>query len=62
MINEELINRTKHFMNELGASRSAFAKNVGLSASTVYKWIYRSIDLSEKSLKKIDEYLKRYNF
>ena len=62
MINEELINRVKHFINELGVSRAAFAKNVGLAAVTIYKWLGGHEDLSEKTLKRIDEYLKRYNF
>lgn len=62
MNNEKLVERVKLFADELGVSRSAFAKNVGLSAVTIYKWLGRHEDLSEKTLKRIDEYLKRYKF
>ena len=62
MNNEVLVNRVKQFTDELGIPYSAFARNVGLSAVTIYKWISRHIDLSEKVLKRISEYLNRYNF
>jgi len=62
MNNKELLLRTNKFISELGVSRVAFARNVGTSSSTIYKWQDGIIELSEKILGRIDQYLKHYGF
>jgi len=54
--------RTLCFMNEVGVPVSALAKNVGLSASTLYKWKLGLIKISPSALKRIDDYLRRLNY
>jgi len=54
--------RTLTFMSEVGVPTSAFAKNVGLSASTLYKWKIGLVKISSSALNRIDEYLSKFGY
>lgn len=58
----EIIKRIGKFRSELGIPVTAFAKNVGISANTYYKWIHGYFSLSTSKLERIDNYLSRYGF
>lgn len=61
-MNNTIKERTLTFMDEVGVPVSAFAKNVGLSASTLYKWRLDLIEISSPALQRIDDYLKRFGY
>lgn len=58
----ELINRCNRFFDELEVPVTVFARKVNLSTQSVYKWRKQSLQLSENSLRRIDEYLTQYGF
>jgi len=57
-----ILKRTLKFSKEVGVPFAAFAKNVNLSASTLYKWKAGFIDISPAALKRIDVYLERFGY
>ena len=63
MNREELRKRAKRFTDELNLPIARFAENVGFDRSTYYKWLKGNEKVfSEKSLKKIDNYLRTFGF
>lgn len=60
--NMSLKERCKKFIDELGVQVAKFADNCGIGRSTYYQWQKGDIELSDKSLNKIDDYLKKYGF
>lgn len=61
-MSKNLLERCEHFISELGVSKSKFCRNVQISESSYYAWRTGHLTLSEETLKRIDEYLKNYNF
>lgn len=57
-----LMNRVEKFINELGVSKSAFCQRVKLNVSTLWKWMHGQLELSDATLERIDNYLKKYHF
>ncbi len=57
-----LMNRVERFINELGVSKSAFCQRVKLDVSTLWKWQHGQLELSNATLERIDNYLKKYHF
>ena len=58
----ELKFRCCDMINELGLPTTRFCKNINLSTRCYYDWQNGKLKLSEERLKKIDQYLKKYNF
>lgn len=54
--------RCKHMINELGIPVTRFCQNIRLSPHSYYDWQKEKVELSEKRLSSIDEYLKKYGF
>lgn len=57
-----LYERCQIFMDELGIPVTSFCRRIKLSLSSFYGWRSGDVILSENTLKRIDEYLKKYNF
>lgn len=53
--------RAKSFIQEIRLPVTRFAQNVGLCAGTMHQWFRGDLELSEQSLKRIDEFLKSFN-
>lgn len=53
--------RVNDFLIGLGLPKSRFAANVGISISALKKWLNGDLELAESTLKRIDEFLKKYN-
>lgn len=62
MGNNLLKTRTKTFLEEFGIPVTAFARRAGISESSMRHWLGGTIELSEKSLDKINVYLAKYRF
>lgn len=58
----ELIERCENFLSELGTPVTFFSKKVGLSPQSLYSWRKGKLSLSEASLDRIDQYLRKYGF
>ena len=58
----ELIARCERFQKELGIAVTKFCERVSLSTSSYYACRSGQLALSEETLTRIDEYLKRYGF
>lgn len=56
-----LKNRVTSFINELGLPKSRFAKKIGISVSALTRWLDGDLVLSESTLNRIDEFLRRFN-
>lgn len=56
-----LKDRVRGFIDELRLPVTRFAEGVGLSDDSIHKWLRHDMKLSEKNLKNIDGYLKRFN-
>lgn len=54
--------RCKNFLNELGVPITKFCLNIKLSRTSLYEWLNGKINLTESTLNRIDEYLKKYGF
>lgn len=57
-----LQNRCKQMIIELGIPVTAFCRKVNISASAYYAWHRGTMDFSESTLARIEEYLSRYGF
>lgn len=53
--------RVTDFLIGLGLPKSRFAANVGISISALKKWLNGDLELSKSTLKRIDEFLRKYN-
>ena len=58
----EIKTRAKIFLAELGIPVTSFSKNIGISVSAYNRWLRNDLILSESTVKRISDYLKRYNF
>ena len=58
----EIKARAKKFIAELGIPVTCFCKNIGISSSAFNRWQRNDLNLSETTVNRISEYLKRYNF
>lgn len=54
--------RTQDFIDALDLPKSRLAKNVGLTGQSISLWLKGELRLSESTEKRIDEYLKKFNF
>lgn len=59
---DNLKERAKKFIDELGVKATTFSKNVGISYMSFYKWQKNDLKLSESTEQRIAEYLSRYGF
>lgn len=58
----DLKERAKKFIDELGVKVSVFSENVGISYISYYKWQKGNLKLSESTENRISDYLSRYGF
>ena len=58
----EVKTRAKKFIRDLGIPTTRFCFNVGISSSAFNRWQRNDLNLSETTVNRISEYLKRYNF
>lgn len=58
----EIKERTKKFIGELGIPVTSFSKNIGISVSAFNRWQRNDLILAESTVKRISDYLKRFNF
>lgn len=58
----KLIERCQTFLDELGVPATVFSRKIGISSQALYEWRRGNLNLSGSTLKRIDEYLKRYGF
>lgn len=58
----EIKTRAKSFLAELGIPTTRFCFNVGISPSAFNRWQRNDLILSESTVKRILDYLKRFNF
>ncbi len=59
---DNLKERAKKFIDELGVKATLFSKNVGISYMTFYKWQKGDLKLSESTEQRISDYLMKYGF
>ena len=52
-----LIERCERFLSELSVPVTAFSAKVGLAPQSLYSWRKGKLELSQASLKRIDDYL-----
>ncbi len=62
MVAMDLISRCNKFLDELGIPVTSFSCRVKLSPQSLYDWKKGKLKLSDVTLKRIDEYLKKYGF
>ena len=60
--NETVIERAIRFLDEMGTPSTKFCERVQIAGSTFYAWRSGKLKLSDDTLTRIDEYLRRYNF
>ena len=60
--NQAVIERTIRFLDEMGTPATKFCERVQIAGSTFYAWRSGKLKLSDDTLARIDEYLRRYNF
>lgn len=58
----ELKARLQKFLDELGVPVTVLSSKISLSPQSLYDWRKGKLRLSEKTLNRLDEYLKKYNF
>lgn len=58
----EIQERCKRLQTELGVPVTEFCRRVNLSPSGYYRWRAGEITLSEQTVARIDEWLKKYGF
>ncbi len=61
-MNDNLKERIRIFLDELGITATAFCKRVDISYSTYQNWKRDTQRLSLKTQEKISNYLAKYNF
>ena len=54
--------RCENFITEMGVPVTKFCQNIKLSRTSLYDWKKGKLKLSDVTLKRIDEYLKKYGF
>lgn len=59
---DDLRNRCEQFITELGVTVTHFCKHIQLSSGGFYAWRNGQLKLSDDTLARIDDYLKKYNF
>lgn len=58
----ELKERCKKFLDELGVPVTVLSSKINLSPQSLYDWRKGKLKLSEATLKRLDDYLKKYGF
>lgn len=58
----KLEERCEQFIKALGIKVTEFCANVGIGRTTYYIWKKGDLQLSDKTLKRIDEYLQKFGF
>jgi len=54
--------RILRFLNELQLPKTRFCRGIGISTQALNAWLRDDLNLSENTLKRIDDYLRRYGF
>ena len=54
--------RIQRFLNELQLPKTRFCRGIGISTQALNAWLRDDLKLADSTLKRIDEYLKRYGF
>ena len=62
MNNQNLLERSQRFIDDLGIPVTKFCERVKLSTSGYYAWRNGQLKLSSETMGRIDNYLKQYNF
>lgn len=60
--NQTVIERATRFLDEMGTPSTKFCERVQIAGSTFYAWRSGKLKLSDDTLARIDDYLRRYNF
>lgn len=59
---EDLKERCKKFIEEVGVMTKKFCDNAGIGRSTYYMWQSNHITISDDIKKSIDTYLKKFGY
>lgn len=59
---KQLKERIDNFLTELQVPVTKFCKRINLSTQSLYDWRKGKLNLSDSTLKRIDEYLTKYGF
>lgn len=59
---KQLKDRIDNFLTELQVPVTKFCKRINLSTQSLYDWRKGKLNLSDSTLKRIDEYLAKYGF
>lgn len=62
MNNQNLLERSQRFIDDLGIPVTKFCLHVQLSTSGYYAWRNGQLKLSSATMERIDNYLKQHNF
>ena len=62
MIMDDLKDRCKRFIDELGINVTKFCEHIKLSTGGYYAWRNGQLKLSGETLGRIDDYLNQYGF
>ena len=54
--------RILRFLNELQLPKTRFCRGIDISTQALNAWLRDDLRLSESTLKRIDDYLRRYGF
>lgn len=54
--------RIQRFLTELGLPKTRFCKGIGISTQALNAWLRDDLRLSDSTLKRIDNYLRKYGF
>ena len=60
--NQTVMERAMRFLDEMGTPSTKFCERVQIAGSTFYAWRSGKLRLSDDTLARIDDYLRKYNF
>lgn len=61
-MNNQLKVRLNHFLEEMGVPVTQVCRRVNLSPQSLYDWRKDKLKLADSTLKRIGDYLAKYNF
>lgn len=54
--------RVEDFLTDLGLPKSRLAKKVGITGQSISLWLKGDLNLSDDTEKRIDQFLKKFNY
>ena len=58
----DLKNRCLNLLKALDLPKTRFCKNIKISTQALNMWLRNDLNLADETEKRIDEYLKKFNF